>query len=72
VAEQDALTAELASFVEAARTGQAPKVDGAQAVAALEIAEQVLASVATHRWDGAAAGRTGPHAHAVHDQRRAA
>ena len=71
-AADDALTAELASFAASVRHGTTPAVDGAQALAALRIAGRVVESVQNHRWDGAADGRIGPHAHAIHTKRRAA
>ena len=56
----DALTAELSSFLDAVREHETPKVDGRQALRALEVAEQVLTSVKAHQWDGSPTGRTGP------------
>ena len=56
----DALTAELASFVECIRTGQTPEVDGQRGLAALRVAEQVLDCVSHHQWDGHSEGRQGP------------
>jgi predicted dehydrogenase len=70
--DADALTAELGSFVAAVRNGTPPVVDGRQALAALQAAEEILNAVERHQWDGSAAGRVGPHAHAIHHQRRAA
>jgi predicted dehydrogenase len=68
----DALTAELASFVDAVRNHRRPEVDGNQALAALDVAERILACVAEYAWDGAAGGRIGPHAHQIHGRRKAA
>lgn len=62
VTKENALQQELRSFVDAARTGAAPVVDGRAGLAAVEIAEQVVAAVQAHPWDGSAAGRVGPHA----------
>lgn len=45
VADGDALTAEIEEFVTCVRTGQRPSCGGKEAVAALEIAEQVLESM---------------------------
>lgn len=61
-AETDALTAELAAFVKAVIEHKPPVVTGGQGLAALRVAHQVLQAVATHRWDGDAAGRSGPQA----------
>ncbi|WP_437204065.1 Gfo/Idh/MocA family oxidoreductase [Planctomicrobium sp. SH664] len=61
-ANDDALTAELQSFLDCVRTGEAPLVSGVQALAALKVAERVKQSVASHQWDGTADGRCGPDA----------
>lgn len=62
VPKTDALTAELSSFVDCVRTGRRPLVGGEEALAAMSAAEQVLESVAAHRWDGEAGGMVGPFA----------
>lgn len=56
----DALTAELASFVNCIRSKLAPHVDGRQALRAIEIADAINRRVATHQWDGHAQGVIGP------------
>jgi len=61
VPPQDALTAELASFLDCVRNQQQPLVDGDTALAALIAAERVLAQVALHQWEGHPAGPVGPH-----------
>ena len=48
----DPLTAELASFLEAVRSGKNPVVDGAAGVAAVEAAERVVDAIRKHKWDG--------------------
>jgi predicted dehydrogenase len=58
----DAITAEQLDFADSIRAGRAPRVSGEQARDALAVAEEILARIAAHRWDGAAAGRVGPHA----------
>jgi hypothetical protein len=58
----DAITAEQQDFVESIQTGRAPRVTGEQAREALSVAEEILASIAAHRWDGQSSGRIGPHA----------
>lgn len=60
VHQADALTNELRDFVDCVTQGRRPLVDGAQALAAMTAADQVLKQVATHRWEGAAAGSIGP------------
>lgn len=60
--DEDALTAELSSFLECVRFGHEPLVGGSQALAALRVAERVLQSVAEHQWDGRPEGRRGPDA----------
>lgn len=60
--QEDALTSELSSFVNAVRNRQRPVVNGRDALAALSVAETVLECVGTHRWDGTADGRIGPNA----------
>ena len=47
VSDADALTAELADFVDCCRTGAAARVDGPAAVRALEVAEWVVEEIAT-------------------------
>ena len=71
-ADDDALTSELSSFVAAVRQNATPIVDGAQALSALRVAGRIIESLHQHRWDGDANGRTGPHAHPIHGNRRAA
>lgn len=71
VPADDALTAELRSFLDAVRTGSAPEVDGHQALAALELADRVVRSVAAHAWNGVEEGPTGPHVATREPLRRA-
>jgi predicted dehydrogenase len=59
VSKADALTAELASFVDCVLNEQTPVVDGQAALAAMEVAERILKSVATHRWNGRETGPIG-------------
>ena len=58
VAEGDALTAELADFAAAVVEQRLPRVTGESGLAALRVADRVLASVESHRWSDA--GLTGP------------
>jgi predicted dehydrogenase len=46
----DALTAELTDFVHCIRTGNAPRVTAHDAVAAMEVADRVLAGMAKWSW----------------------
>ncbi|WP_428390032.1 Gfo/Idh/MocA family oxidoreductase [Mucisphaera sp.] len=50
--EEDPLTAELSSFLEAARTGDRPAVDAEAGYTAVNAAERVLAAMRAHRWEG--------------------
>ncbi len=56
----DQLTAELKHFVECVRTGRKPRVTGEDGRDALELAERVLQSVHSHRWEGSEEGPIGP------------
>jgi predicted dehydrogenase len=56
----DALTAELSSFADCVKRESKPLVDGRAALAAMQIAERVIESVAAHRWNGATSGPVGP------------
>ena len=59
VSDADALTAELAHFVACCRDGARPLVGGPEALAALQAADQVLAAIAQHQWDGTETGKVG-------------
>jgi len=50
--EDDPLTAELASFLNAVRDGERPVVDAAAGFAAVDAAERVVAAMGAHRWEG--------------------
>jgi predicted dehydrogenase len=58
----DAITAEQADFVDSIHAGRSPRVSGEQAREAIAVAEEIINSIAAHRWDGQSAGRVGPHA----------
>jgi predicted dehydrogenase len=60
VPQTDALTAELASFADCVIHGRQPVVDGHAALAAMQAADRVLKSVASHRWNGRVDGPMGP------------
>ena len=48
---QNALIEEQRDFVECVISGREPRVPGKQGLAALAVAERVLASIAEHRWE---------------------
>jgi predicted dehydrogenase len=56
------LQEELREFVASIRTGSAPRVSGEHGLAAVDVAERILNSIAAHAWDGHPAGLTGPRA----------
>lgn len=72
VPAQDALTAELQSFVDCVRQGTRPVVDGDQALQALQAADLVLKSVASHSWNGPAMADSTLFCHQKDPSRRAA
>jgi len=50
--EEDPLTAQLKDFLNAAERGHSPLVDGTAGYAAVDAAEQVIAAVRSHSWEG--------------------
>lgn len=66
IEKRNALQDELRDFLRAIRTGVPPRVHGHAGVAALQLAESIGESVATHAWDGTPDGRSGPFAHPLH------
>jgi predicted dehydrogenase len=62
ISDADALTDELQHFVDCVKHGRTPLVGGPEALRAMVAADQVLASVNAHLWDGHAAGARGPNA----------
>jgi predicted dehydrogenase len=58
--EQNALLEEQRDFVAAIRETREPRVTGQQGREVLAVAEQILESIAAHRWDGENGMRTGP------------
>lgn len=56
----DQLTAELRHFVDCVREQQTPRVSGVDGLAAMELAERVLASLRQHAWEGDLGGPCGP------------
>lgn len=71
VPDGDALTAELTEFVSCVKTGRQPQVNGWQAAQAVSLAEDVLAKVRSHEWDGHAGGAIGPYGQQPRTQRKA-
>lgn len=53
--EQDPLTAQLASFIDAVRSGRPPAVDARAGYAAVEASERIIEAIEAHRWEGLAA-----------------
>jgi predicted dehydrogenase len=60
--DEDQLTAELKHFVRTVRTGETPRVTGADGRDALALADRILASVQRHPWNGTIDGPIGPKA----------
>lgn len=60
IAQQDALTAELAHFVDCVKTNSRPSCSGEEGLAAMRVAGRILECVAGHQWEGHAKGATGP------------
>ncbi|MFM8271102.1 MAG: Gfo/Idh/MocA family oxidoreductase [Gemmata sp.] len=58
--KQDQLTAELRHFIHCVRTGETPRVSGADGRGALDLAERVLEALRVHPWEGTPAGPHGP------------
>jgi predicted dehydrogenase len=57
--DKDPLRDELETFVDCVRNRRKPPVSADDGVAAVRLAEQIVQSLATHRWDGAAGSRVG-------------
>lgn len=55
----DPLRTELETFIESVRTRRRPPVSAEDGLAAVRLATQVVESLSTHRWDGAAGERVG-------------
>ncbi|MEM6392719.1 MAG: Gfo/Idh/MocA family oxidoreductase [Planctomycetota bacterium] len=53
--QDDPLTAQLTSFLEAVRTGESPVVSAKDGYAAVDAAERVIGAMAQHRWQGRSA-----------------
>ncbi len=60
ISDADALTAELAHFIDCIRNATTPLVGGPEALRAMAAADQVLSAVAAHQWDGRPSGAQGP------------
>ena len=57
--DRDPLRAELDAFVASVRSGERPPVTAEDGLAAVRLAEQIVASLSAHRWDGDAGDRVG-------------
>ena len=57
---REALALELEDFVRAIRTNTRPRVTGEDGLRALDLAEQILAAVRAHQWEGVPEGPVGP------------
>ena len=62
VTEANAIQNEQLDFVSAIRSGRSPRVTGQDGRDAVAIADEILASIAVHQWNGVPAGPMGPHA----------
>ena len=71
VPNDDALTAELNSFIKAIRSEGPVMVDGRAGLRAMEAADRILEEIASHEWDGAESERVGPILEPVTRLRRA-
>ncbi len=61
IVETNAILEEQRDFVASIREFRQPRVTGRDGLRALDTAEQILASIAAHHWDGSTSGRIGPH-----------
>jgi len=52
----DPLTAQLSGFIEAAKSGDRPMVDGDAGVAAVDAAQRVVEAIRSHQWEGLSQG----------------
>jgi hypothetical protein len=59
-AEGNALLDEQRDLVRSIRSGGSPRVTGESGRDALALAEQILAAIDHHQWDGRSDGRVGP------------
>jgi predicted dehydrogenase len=57
--DRDPLRSEHEAFLECVRSGTRPPVSVEDGVAAVRLAEQIVRSISTHRWDGEAGERVG-------------
>lgn len=59
IEEKDALQDELETFLDCVRQRKRPPVSADDGVAAVRLAEMIVESLKSHRWDGEASARTG-------------
>ena len=58
--KNNAILDELTDFADSIRQSRSPRVSGSQGRDVLAVAEQILAKIALHHWDGTADGAQGP------------
>lgn len=59
IEDQDPLRSELETFIDSVRTRRPPPVSAEDGLAAVRLAEQIVASLSAHRWDGECGDRVG-------------
>jgi len=59
IEDKDALEDELETFLDCVRQRKRPPVSAEDGVAAIRLAEMIVDSIKSHRWDGAESGRVG-------------
>lgn len=57
---REPLALELEDFVHSVRSGSRPRVNGADALRSIRLADQILRSLEAHAWEGRADGPVGP------------
>jgi hypothetical protein len=65
VQDANAIAQEQKEFVAAIQTGATVRVCGRAGRAALDVAEQIMARISSHRWEGTSKGPVGPRHEAV-------
>jgi predicted dehydrogenase len=68
IEDKDPLEDELETFLDCVRHRKRPPVSAADGVAAIRLAEQIVASVKSHAWDGDTGGRVGLQADIIGSQ----
>lgn len=65
IEEANAIAQEQEEFVTAIRTGSTVRVCGRAGRSALDVAERIITSISSHRWDGTPHGSVGPRREAI-------